>query len=200
VNPEIHQIHHSNKKWQPAALKVTYWCWGCQVLQGGTMWKVIIICVLSEMSSGSSQSYFRWIKNVFGAWCFPAWSLVQGVLTVRSNRGNCEWGEENGEWGGGGGGEPQNEAREEEKCFIIHSDPFFLSAASKGVRGAHQQGALITKIIQLYIQCTACWWQGPYSQPPLADELGALHQHNPSCSFELISKWVLTNSETELSM
>lgn len=110
-----------------------------------------------------TESCFKWIKKYVGVWYFPTWSLFQGVLTVRSNRGNFEWGEENWEWGGGGGGELQNEAREEEKCFIIHSDPSYLSAVTKGIRGAHQHSALITKNIQVYIQCTVCQWQGLYS-------------------------------------
>ena len=31
------------------------------------------------------------------------------------------------------------------KCFIIHSDPSYLSAVTKGIRAAHRRSALITE-------------------------------------------------------
>ena len=86
---------------------------------------------------------------------------MECCLGLRSNRRNCEWEGENWEWGGGGeggGGGLQNEAREEEKCFIIRNNPFDLSAATKGIRGVHRDSIQITKNIKVYVQCSECQW------------------------------------------
>lgn len=42
----------------------------------------------------------------------------------------------------------QNQATEEEKCFIIQADILYLSGAAEGIRGMHQQTCCVVTGIQ----------------------------------------------------
>lgn len=129
---------------------------------------------------------------------FSCMKTCSGVLTVGSNRGNCEWGVENWERGGGGGvggWELQNKAREKEKCFIMH----YLAAVIKRISEVHQHSALITKKNWMYIQFTV-YLHRYYTAvlfsyvSRLLDEVeDPFIQHHLSCPFELILHSVLLN-------